>query len=304
MSGFDLAVTLLRMDRARSALTASAVMTSGSTRRSHARTAQPPSSSAGTLVRAWREKRRLSQLALALETGVSSRHLSFVETGRSRPSAELVMTLAEHLEVPLRERNELLLAAGYAPRYPEHDITSPDMVAVHRSIERLLAAHDPYPGVALDRHWNIVLANASARRMTSLLPPSLSEPSINMFRASLHPEGFAAVTTNFEAWGRYLVEQLERLASSTFDTGFEALLAEVRAYPNVRALTRSLARPIPAEERLLIPCVLSLGGQRLSLFTTLMTFGSPRDVTLAELTVELFYPADEATADALRALAG
>ncbi|MBC7897361.1 MAG: helix-turn-helix transcriptional regulator [Cytophagaceae bacterium] len=278
-------------------------MTTGSTRdlQPNAPTAD---SAVGRLVRAWREKRRLSQLSLALEAGISARHLSFVETGRSRPSAELVMTLADYLQVPLRERNELLLAAGFAPRYPELELTSPDMAAVHRQIERLLAAHEPYPGVALDRHWNVVLANASARRMMLLLPPSLSQPTINMFRASLHPDGFSAVTSNFDAWGRYLVGELERLAASTFDAGTDALLAEVLDYPNVRTLRRTPARPVPAEERLLVPCVLSLGGARLSLFTTLMTFGSPRNVTLAELTIELFYPADEATAESLRAMAG
>lgn len=292
------------MDRARSAHAASAVMTTGGRPLHSTSSASASDSAVGSLLRAWREKRRLSQLALSLEAGISARHLSFVETGRSRPSAELVMTLADYLHVPLRERNELLLAAGYAPRYPEEGITSPDMVAVHASIERLLAAHEPYPGVALDRHWNVVLANAPARRMMALLPPSLSERTINMFRASLHPDGFAALTTNFDAWGRYLVGELERLASATFDAGIDALLAEVRGYPNVRALSRTPARPVPPEERLLVPCVLSLGGVRLSLFTTLMTFGSPRNVTLAELTIELFYPSDEATAQALRAISG
>jgi transcriptional regulator with XRE-family HTH domain len=256
----------------------------------------------GSLLRAWRGKRRLSQLALALDVGVSARHLSFVETGRARPSAELLLALAERLTVPLRERNQLLQAAGFAPRYSETGWSSPDLRAVHAALQRLLDAHDPYPGVALDRQWNVVLANAAAVRMVALLPEHLSRPSLNMFRASLHPEGFASITANFDDWGRYLVGELERLAAASLDTSVAALLDEVSTYPNVRALR---ARPAPPEPRaaptLLVPCVLRHRGRELSLFTTLATFGSPRDVTLAELTVELFYPADEDTAAALRA---
>jgi transcriptional regulator with XRE-family HTH domain len=253
----------------------------------------------GSLLRAWRGKRRLSQLALALDAGVSARHLSFVETGRARPSAELLLALAERLNVPLRERNQLLEAAGFAPRYSETGWSSPDLRAVHEGLQRLLDAHDPYPGVALDRQWNVVLANAAAVRMVALLPEHLSRPALNMFRASLHPEGFASITANFDEWGRYLVGELERLAAASLDAGVAALLDEVSGYPNVRALR---ARPAPpAPPALLVPCVLRHRGRELSLFTTLATFGSPRDVTLAELTVELFYPADDDTAAALRA---
>ena len=257
----------------------------------------------GSLVRAWREKRKLSQLALALESGISARHLSFVETGRSTPSRELILRLSESLTVPLRERNALFLAAGFAPYYPERELSSPDMAAAHRAIERLISAHDPYPGVAVDRYWNIAMANKAAQRMSASLPEFLTKPAINMFRAGLHPQGFAAITTNFDEWGAYLLGELERLASSTFDAAAVSLLEEVRAYPTVSALRRTMARELTREERMLVPCVLSVGGVRLSLFTTLVTFGSPRDVTLAELTVELFYPADDATTEILRAMA-
>jgi transcriptional regulator with XRE-family HTH domain len=261
-----------------------------------------PATSVGELLRAWRAKRRLSQLEVGLTAGVSARHLSFIETGRARASAELLVALADVLDMPLRERNALLLAGGFAPRYPEHALDAPGMAAMQRAITRVLDAHDPYPGVALDRHWNIVVANATASRLVAALPPELLAPQPNIFRLGLHPRGMAAFTANFEAWGRYMLRELQRLADSAIDPGASALLDEVRAYPNVQAL---LARPAPpaSPDELLVPCVLDLHGQRLSLFTTLATFGSPRDVTLAELTVELFYPADAATEAALRAMA-
>lgn len=257
--------------------------------------------SVGDLLRAWRAKRRLSQLEVGLTAGVSARHLSFIETGRARPSAELLVALADVLDMPLRERNALLLAAGFAPRYGQTRLDAPGMAAMQQAITRVLDAHDPCPGVALDRQWNIVIANRSAQRLVSMLPPELMAPAPNIFRLGLHPRGMAAFTANFEAWGRYLLRELQRLAEAGLDPAVDALLDEVRAYPNVQAL---LARPTPAAspDELLVPCVLDLHGQRLALFTTLATFGSPRDVTLAELTVELFYPADEPSAAALRAL--
>ena len=264
---------------------------------------QRKSSGAGSLVRAWRAKRTLSQLALALEAGVSARHLSFVETGRATPSPELILRLSESLGIPLRERNALFISAGFAPQYSERGLSAPEMAGARRAIERLLAAHDPYPGVAVDRYWNVALANPAAQRMTAGLPEFLRLPKVNMFRAGLHPQGFAAITTNFAEWGAYLLGEVEQLASSTLDDTADALLAEVRAYPTVQALERSATRELTRDERMLVPCVVCVNGTTLSLFTTLVTFGSPRDVTLAELTVELFYPADTATADAFRAMA-
>jgi transcriptional regulator with XRE-family HTH domain len=258
-------------------------------------------SSAGTLLRLWREKRRLSQLAVALEAGVSSRHLSFVETGRAGASPEMILRLSETLGIPLRERNEILLAAGFAPAFPELSMTSAPLRMVTESLQRLLDAHHPYPGVALDRRWNVVLTNAAARRLMALLPAHLTVPSINMFRASLHPDGFAAVTSNFAEWGRYLMRELEQLADSTLDASIVALLDEMRALPNVRNLLHAApaVRELPVGA--LIPCVITLPNARLSLFTTLATLGTPRDVTLSELTVELFYPSDPDTAALLRA---
>ncbi len=252
------------------------------------------------MVRAWRLKRRLSQLALSLDAGISTRHLSFVETGRSRPSPELLLGLAEQLGVPLRERNAWLHAAGHASRYPESTLAAPDVAMVRSAVQRLLDLHDPYPGVALDRSWNVVLANQAASSMMSSVPAFLLSPVPNMFRASLHPEGFAASTVNFDEWGRYLLSELRRLAESSTDPLIGALFDEVSAYPNVRALNARQPVTNDAARSPLVSCILEQGGMRLSLFSTLATIGAPRDVMLAELTVELFYPADEVTATVLR----
>ncbi len=256
----------------------------------------------GDLLRAWRTKRRLSQLEVGLTAGVSARHLSFIETGRARASAELLVALADVLDMPLRERNALLLAAGFAPRYSETQLDAPDMAAMQQAITRVLGAHDPYPGVALDRHWNIVIANAAAQRMVALVAPELRALPHNIFRLGLHPRGIAAHTTNFDEWGRYTLRELERLADGSVDRELAALQDEVRGYANVQALLATPPKAAPSNP-MLVPCVLDIAGQRLSLFTTLATFGSPRDVTLAELTVELFYPADAATERVLRAMA-
>ncbi|MBC8086533.1 MAG: helix-turn-helix transcriptional regulator [Phycisphaerae bacterium] len=259
-----------------------------------------PVNTLGDMLRAWRVKDRLSQMALALDAGVSPRHLSFIETGRSRPSPEVLLSIAERLNIPLRVRNELLQAAGYAPQFAETDWDAPDIASVRIALQRLLDAHDPFPGVALDRAWNVVLSNAAAARMVASLPVHVLTPSINMFRASLHPHGFAARTVNFAEWGSYLLTELDRLVAASSDPAMIALQAEVAGYPNVRALRKRQGNSPPARPALLIPCILQHGDMQLSLFTTLATVGSPRDITLAELTVELFYPADEVTAAVLR----
>jgi MmyB-like transcription regulator ligand binding domain len=212
------------------------------------------------------------------------------------------VALADVLDMPLRERNALLLAAGFAPRFSETQLDAPDMAAMQQAITRVLHAHDPYPGVALDRHWNIVIANAAAQRVVAVVPPELLALPHNIFRLGLHPRGIAACTSNFDEWGRYMLRELQRLADSAIDPAATALLEEVRGYPNVQALLATPPRAAPSNPPL-VPCVLDIAGQRLSLFTTLATFGSPRDVTLAELTVELFYPADATTEAALRAMA-
>ena len=260
------------------------------------------SAGVGVLLKDWRGRRRRSQLDLAHEAGVSPRHLSFVETGRSRPSPELVLTLAEHLDVPLRERNTLLLAAGYAPRFQETSLSDPEMLRIRASLQQVLDSHDPYPGVVLDRRWDVVLANTAAVRLVSVLPPELCAP-VNVFRAGLHPDGLSGFTTNFDEWGAYLVHQLHRLVVLSDDRDLRALEAEVREYPTVRALTDRAGWRDWNETPLLVRCELELAGVPLALFTTLTTFGTPRDITLDELAIELFYPADDATEAALRGAA-
>jgi transcriptional regulator with XRE-family HTH domain len=260
-----------------------------------------PRDAVGTLVREWRSRRHRSQLDLALEVGVSARHLSFVETGRAKPSPELVVALAEGLDVPLRERNTMLLAAGYAPRYGETSLSDPAMAMMHAAIQRLLDAHDPYPGLVIDRHWNVVLTNRAATMLVAGLPTELLGPPLNVYRVCLHPEGLAAHTQNFPAWASYLLHQLRRSVVLTNDATLIDLQREVSAYPNVVALTDMHRGAVWDEPPLLVPVVVELGGAVLSLFTTLTTFGTPRDITLDELAVELFFPADAQTEAALRA---
>lgn len=262
--------------------------------------AQPET--AGALLRDWRTRRRLSQFDLALDAGVSPRHLSFIETGRSRPSPELVTTLAQRLEIPLRERNRLLLAAGYAPQYAERRLDADAMNQVRGALQRLVGAHDPYPGVVLDRQWNVLLANRAATALTALLPPHLQGPPFNVIRAGLHPEGFAKVTVNFDDWAGHLIDVLQREAAKTADPELLALEREVHGYPNVRALAERREHAPPPVPRLLVPFIVDLPVGRASLFTTRTFFGSPLDVTLDELCIELFYPADVASEGLLRGL--
>ncbi len=256
--------------------------------------------SVGPMVKEWRGRRRLSQLDLAHEAGVSPKHLSFVENGRSRPSPELLLTLARHLDVPLRERNDLLLAAGYAPQFAETELTDPVMNQVSATLATLLERHDPYPGVVLDRSWNVIMANRAASLLVTLLPESLLGPTLNIFRISLHPEGLAAYTRNFDRWAGYLLDQLRRLVSITADPTLVALEEEVYGYPGIAELAESNARSGNDGSALVLACEMTVNGLDLSLLTTLTTFGSPLDITLDEMMVELFYPADDATDDALR----
>ena len=260
-------------------------------------------------------------MALALDAGISTRHLSFVETGRANPSPQLLLALAEQLEVPLRERNALLLAGGYAPRFVEHRMDSPALAPILQALALLLKTHDPFPAMAVDRHWNIVLANEASRRLVRLLPPALAREPINLFRSSLHPDGFAGMTENFDEWGGYLLAQLDALveeASALSDggSGLVALGREISDYPNVMALRRRISAAGqrrrgadddgvaggPAEP-LVLSCIMSLAGQRAALYSTIATLGAARDLTLSELRLELFYPADDATRALLHQLA-
>lgn len=254
----------------------------------------------GDLLRDWRTRRRRSQLDLAVDVGVSTRHLSFVETGRSRPSPELVLALAQHLDVPLRERNSLLLAAGYAPRYSHVALDDPAMSQVRASVQRMLDAHDPYPGVAIDRQWNVVIANRAALAMLGGLPESLLGPPPNVYRLCLHPDGLARRTNNFTDWAAYLLGQLRRSITLTGDPKLEGLLDEVLSYPNVVQVAPLQGVTDGDEPPLLVPFRMASPAGELSLFTTLTTFGTPLDVTLDELAIELFFPADDRTDQLLR----
>jgi transcriptional regulator with XRE-family HTH domain len=249
----------------------------------------------GPLLRSWRERRRLSQLDLALEAGVSARHVSFVETGRSRPSAEMVLHLAEQLEVPLRERNALLLAAGYAPAYDERPLDAPEMTAVREAIDRVLAAHDPYPAAVVNRGWNLVAANRGMGLLVAGVAPELLAPPANVMRLSFHPEGAAPRILNLGEWRTHLLERLTRQVAATGDAGLEALLEEVRAYP-----APDDAEDMPADNGIAIPLRIRTEEGDLELLSTIATFGTAVDITVAELSIESFFPADERTGEILR----
>ena len=254
----------------------------------------------GDQLRKWRSIRRMSQLELAAEAGVSTRHLSFVETGRAKASRELVLHLAEHLDVPLRERNTLLVAAGYAPMYRQTALDEPDLESVRQAIGFILKAHEPLPAIVVDSRWDLVNANAGCAAFFALLPPELLEPPSNVIRASLRPDGLARLIVNFEEYAGHLVGRLRRQVEASGDPTLAGLLAEVLEYPRVSAASEGAPPPgavLPM--RLDVP-----GAGVLSFFSTMTVFGAPLDVTVSELAVETFFPADEATATALRATWG
>ncbi len=246
----------------------------------------------GTLLRDWRRRRHLSQLDLALEAGVSARHLSFLETGRSKPSRAMVLRLAGELDVPLRERNRMLLAAGYAPAYGERTIDAPDMTPVREALDLVLRGHEPYPAVVIDRWWNLVAANRAIAPLIAGIPPELLG---NVLRLSLHPDGLAPRIANLGEWRAHLLDRLRREVALTADPALAELLEEAEAYPGEPA-------PATAEHAIAVPLRLRTEAGELSFLSTVATFGTAIDVTVAELSIEAFLPADEATATALRAL--
>ncbi|MEA2303394.1 MAG: hypothetical protein QOH43_674 [Solirubrobacteraceae bacterium] len=249
----------------------------------------------GPLLRSWRRRRRLSQLDLALEAGVSARHLSFVETGRSRPSAEMVLHLAGRLEVPLRERNALLLAAGYAPAYAERPLDAPEMTPVREAIDRVLAGHEPHPALVVDRQWELVAANRGLGLLLEGVAPELLEPPVNVLRVGLHPAGLAARIANLGQWRAHLLERLGRQVSLTGDPALRTLLDEVAAYPGPEAPE---ARP---GDEIAVPLRLRTDGGELAFLSTVSTFGTAVDITVAELSIESFFPTDARTAEIVRA---
>jgi transcriptional regulator with XRE-family HTH domain len=259
-------------------------------------TAVPTAPRVGDLLRDWRRRRRLSQLDVSLDAAVSARHLSFVETGRSKPSRELVLHLAEFLDVPLRERNALLLAAGYAPAYSATDLDAAQARAVRESLGHLLAGHEPYPAVVFDRYGDVVLTNRAVGPLLEGADPALLDPPVNVYRLGLHPGGLAPRIRDRAGWTAHLVHRLTRLERLTGDRRLTRLLAEVRGYPGV---VEALAARPPGSELLMTVQLASPPGE-LALHTTVTSFGDPQDVTLSELAVESFFPADEPTRDLLR----
>lgn len=253
----------------------------------------------GGLLRDWRQRRRLSQLGLALEAEVSARHLSFVETGRSRPSREFVLRLAEHLDVPLRDRNSLLLAAGYAPVHHETPLDAAEMAPVRSAIDKILASHDPYPAVVVDRRWDLLSMNRAATAIfTEGVAPELLTAPVNTLRVSLHPDGLAPRIANLAEYSSHLLSRLDRQAAASADPALIALGDELRRY---RAVPNSPPAGADPAALLFVPLVLRVAGdRRLTFFSTIATFGTALDVTLAELAIESFFPADEVTAATLR----
>lgn len=256
----------------------------------------------GGLLREWRLRRRLSQLELACQAEISTRHLSFLETGRSWPSREMVLRLAEELEVPLRDRNLLLAGAGFAPVFRERALSDPALRPARAAVDLVLAGHEPHPALAIDRHWTLVAANQAAHRLLTGVDASLLAPPVNVLRLSLHPLGLAPRLVNLAQWRAHLLARLERQVRLTADPVGHALLHELRAYP---APDEPAGRaPAAAEDPgIVVPLVLRAGEQVLSFVSTTTVFGTPVEVTLAELALESFFPADASTAAFLQELA-
>jgi transcriptional regulator with XRE-family HTH domain len=254
----------------------------------------------GDLLRDWRRRRRMSQLDLACEAGISTRHLSFMETGRSFPSRDMVLHLADRLDVPLRERNLLLLAAGYAPVYSERRLDDPALAPARRAVDLLLAGHEPYPALAVDRRWTLVAANAAVAPLLAGIEAALLEPPTNVLRLSLHPAGLAPRIVNYREWRAHLLERLRRQIDATGDPGLARLAAELEGYPPPDAAAASGG----GEDYggVLVPLRLASPGGVLSFFSTTPVFGTPMDVTLSELVLESFFPADETTAAFMRGM--
>jgi transcriptional regulator with XRE-family HTH domain len=257
--------------------------------------------SIGDLLREWRERRRLSQLALALEAEVSTRHLSFLETGRARPSREMLLRLAERLDVPLRERNTMLLAAGFAPAYPERDLDDPALGAARAAIDQVLTGHEPFPALAVDRFWTLLAANRVVPALLTGVAPDLLQPPINVLRLSLHPDGLAQRIANLPEWRAHLLARLSRQVERTADPRLSALLEELRDFAGDRGTAGADDPDLgDALASVAVPLRLDTEHGTLSLISTTMVFGTPVDVTLSELAIEAFFPADAATADLLR----
>ncbi|HEX9964093.1 MAG TPA: helix-turn-helix transcriptional regulator [Allosphingosinicella sp.] len=256
--------------------------------------AAQPADLVGSQIRTWRTRRRLSQLDLALDAEISARHLSFIETGRSRPSRGMLLRLAERLRIPPRERNVLLVAGGFAPALPARTLDDPALAAARQAVDKVLAAYEPYPALAVDLHWNLVAANAGIAPFLADVAPHLLNPPLNVLRLSLHPEGLAPRIENLPEWRAYVFRRLEEQVDASADPVISALLEELRAYPGGVAESGE-------SNGVAILLKVRQGPHLLSFLSMTTVFGTPIDITLAELAVEAFLPADAATAELLRA---
>ncbi|MBT2482838.1 helix-turn-helix domain-containing protein [Streptomyces sp. ISL-94] len=256
----------------------------------------------GSLLRTWRERRGISQLELAGRADSSSRHISFIETGRSRPSEEMVLKLAEHLDVPMRERNSLLLSAGYAPRYAHTPLDDPSMGTLRQGLERLLSGYEPYPALVVDATYDVIAANRGILMLLDGLPEHLLVPPLNAMRITLHPEGLAPRIRNIREWRGHLLAQMERQIALARSEPLRALHEEVSAYPVPDGPGDAEAdEPVPY---FALPLVIEHDGHVLSFVSSISTFNTPMDVTVAELAIETLLPADPATVKYLRSLNG
>jgi transcriptional regulator with XRE-family HTH domain len=256
----------------------------------------------GDHIREWRMRRRMSQMDLALEADISTRHLSFLETGRSHPSREMLLLLAEQLDIPLRERNIMLVSAGFAPVYSQKSLEDPELQSARQAVDLVLKGHDPYPALAVDRHWSLIAANDALLPLIGDVDPALLKPPVNVLRLSIHPAGLARRIVNFTEWRNHLVARLRHQVDVTGDAFLADLAEELRAYPIPDGAVRG---PVPAQDYggVVVPLKLASESGILTLFSTTTVFGTPVDVTLSELAIEAFFPADPETAHALRRLA-
>ena len=254
----------------------------------------------GVLLRQWRERRRVTQLELALDVGISARHLSFVETGRSKPGREMLLGVLEQLKVPFREQNHLLLAAGHAPAYPERAFDDPELSPVRDALDVILSGHEPYPAIAVDRLWNMVAANDAMLALSGFveIDPVLLEPPINVMRVGLHPRGFGQLFVNLGDWHAHWLKQLERQLAATGDEQLAALIEEISAYP-VPEPENDAGTEMTGSEMLGPVRVRTPDGRRLSFFGMFASFDTPFEVTTSELAIELLFPADRKTAETL-----
>jgi transcriptional regulator with XRE-family HTH domain len=251
----------------------------------------------GDLLREWRRRRRLSQLDLATHAEISTRHLSFVESGRASPSRDMILHLAQYLEIPLRQRNALLLAAGFAPAFPERPLEDASMTAARRLIDQLLQGFEPYPALTVDRHWHLLASNEATRRLLDGVSPQLLLPPVNVLRLSLHPDGLAPRIRNLTEWRAHLLHRLQQQIEVTQDPQLVALRRELHSLPAPQVTSCAPASAIA------VPIQLEVRGQVLSMISTTTVFGSPVDITLSELALEAFVPADATTAEILQQMA-